>query len=231
MCGRYTIRSLPPIAELFHIQFPEELQFVPRYNVAPTQDVPVLAISKQTGNRKLGMMKWGLIPSWAKDRSIGNRMINARAETVAAKPAFKTAFNRRRCLVPTDGFYEWKKITEKTKQPYYIRMADEKPFAFAGLWEYWRAADAGDGEGILSFTVLTTTANELMATVHDRMPVIIDQENFERWLDPKVPGADALDLLKPYPSELMFATPISRRVNSPANDDPSCIESMTDEAA
>lgn len=231
MCGRYTIKTLPPIAELFGVQFSEEFHFVPRYNVAPTQEVPVVAISKQTGQRKLGMMRWGLIPSWAKEPSIGNRMINARAESVGEKPAFRNAFNRRRCLVPADGFYEWRKVSEKSKQPYYIRLADDRPFAFAGLWEYWKPKDAGDERGILSFTVLTTTANELMAKIHDRMPVIIDPRDYDRWLDPTIPGEAVRDLLAPFPAEQMYAVPISTYVNKPANDDPRCVESMSEDAA
>jgi putative SOS response-associated peptidase YedK len=232
MCGRYTIRSLPPIEQLFHVQFPPEMHFAPRFNVAPTQEVPVVWVSRkdERTERRGGLMRWGLIPSWAKDASIGNRMINARAESVTQKPAFRNAFARRRCLVPADGFYEWKKLDAKTKQPYFIHLADDRPFAFGGMWEYWRDEEAGpDDQGIRSFTILTTEANEMVAGLHDRMPVIIAPEDFERWLDPSVPPEKVKDLLRPYPAEEMDLYPISRKVNSPKNDDPDCIDRLTDE--
>ena len=227
MCGRYTIRSLPPIEALFHVQFPQELDFGPRYNVAPTQDVPVVWVARKDDApaRRGGFMRWGLIPSWAKDESIGNRMINARAESVTDKPAFRSAFAKRRCLVPADGFYEWQKRGPKDKQPYFIHMADDRPFAFGGLWEYWKAPDAPeDDPGVRSFTVRTTTPNEMMAPIHDRMPVIVREEDYERWLDPSVPGNDVVELLRPYPAEEMDAYPIGRHVNKPQNDDARCVE-------
>ncbi|MCB1056336.1 MAG: SOS response-associated peptidase, partial [Acidobacteria bacterium] len=167
------------------------------------------------------LMRWGLIPHWAKDPSIGNRLINARAETAAEKPAFRSSFSKRRCLVPADGFYEWQK-TGGRKQPFYLQLKEHRPFAFAGLWARWKASE---DETVQSFTLLTTTPNEVAAKVHDRMPVILPPESYDRWLDPELHDREALEaLLLPYPAEAMEAYPVSTLVNSPQNDDPRCIE-------
>lgn len=191
----------------------------PRYNVAPTQEVA--AVLGEDDERHLEMLRWGLIPSWADDSGIGSRMINARSETVAEKPSFRKAFKERRCLIVADGFYEWQK-TNDGKQPYYIRMRDGSPFAFAGLWESW----GKHGEEIRSCTILTTDANDLVGEVHHRMPVILPPENYDLWLDPDVREAEPLlDLLRPHPDDVMEAYPVSRRVNKPSNDEPGCIES------
>jgi putative SOS response-associated peptidase YedK len=206
------------LAEEFGVAGPLP-EILPSYNVAPTQEVA--AVLLESGERRLEMLRWGLIPSWADDPQIGSRMINARSETAAEKPSFRTAFRKRRCLIPADGFYEWQK-TGNGKQPYYIHMKDGSPFVFAGLWETW----GGDGKDeIRSCTILTTDPNELIAPIHNRMPVILYPENYELWLDPDVREVDLLSsLLGPYPEDAMEAYPVSRRVNSPANDEPSCIE-------
>ena len=219
MCGRYTLAvSEKQLAEAFDLSssLPE---LTPSYNVAPTQDIA--AILGDGEERRLALMRWGLIPSWADDPEIGARMINARSETVAEKPSFRAAFKKRRCLIPADGFYEWQK-TNGAKQPFHIRLQNGRPFAFAGLWETWQ----GDGgPEVRSCTILTTGANDLLAPVHGRMPVILDPENYDFWLDPDVQEAEPLTgLLEPYPSEAMEAYPVSRFVNSPSNDDPRCVE-------
>jgi putative SOS response-associated peptidase YedK len=169
----------------------------------------------------LAMLRWGPIPSWAKDANIGNRLINARADTVAAKPSFRSAFKRRRCLVPADGFYEWKR-DGKVKQPFFIHRKDEEPFAFAGLWERWENPE--DGKEVQSCSLITTEANELMAPIHDRMPVILAESAYDRWLDLDEPVSDLQSLLKPFPANELAAYPISTYVNSPKNQGPKCIE-------
>ena len=218
MCGRYTLRTpIDVLAEGFEIQeYPSSI--IPNYNVAPTQEVAGLVEEEE--KRKLEMFHWGLIPSWAKDPAIGNKMINARAETVAEKPSFRSAFKKRRCLILADGFYEWQK-TYDGKQPYHIKMEDDSPFAFAGLWEVWDKY----GEEIRSGTIITTDANDLMNEIHHRMPVILHPEDYGLWLDPDFDEKEALTaLLKPYPSDAMEAYPVSRRVNKPANNEPSVLE-------
>ena len=236
MCGRYTIRLLQPIVDMFGIPLPDD--FPPRFNVAPTEDVPVVRAGEGASGSgvRLDLLHWGLVPSWATDPSVGNKMINARAETAATRPAFRDAMRRRRCLIPADGFYEWKKLGGEPspgpgcgpgkrkaavrKQPYLLRMKGDKPFAFAGLWDTWRR----DGETLESFTILTTSPNELVADVHDRMPVIIAAADFARWLDPRRNATDVQDLLRAYPADEMEAVPLGKHVNSPANDDPRCVE-------
>ena len=194
----------------------------PNYNVAPTQEVPAVVAGNGGGDRRLEMLRWGLIPSWADDPGIGARMINARSETVAEKPSFRRAFKERRCLIPADGFYEWQK-TNGGKQPHYIRMKNGRPFAFAGLWESWK----GDGNEIRSCTILTTNPNDIAGEIHNRMPVILPPEGYEVWLYPDVRETDQLlSLLAPYPPSDMEAYPVSRRVNSPSNNEPSCVESV-----
>ena len=220
MCGRFTLATAPEIvAEFFDLTAVPDLS--PRYNIAPTQPAPAILVTPEQATRIFRPLRWGLIPGWAKDPAIGNRLINARAETVAEKPAFRSAFRRRRCLVVSDGFYEWKKGPGR-KRPFYIRMRDDKPFAFAGLWEHW---ESEDGTSIESCTLLTTRPNDLLRPVHDRMPVILDRADHDLWLDPAMDKVDRLAaLLSPYPAEEMKAYPVGTRVNSPAQDDPSCIE-------
>jgi len=226
MCGRFTLRA-PASVVAEHFAVFDMPPFSPRFNIAPSQPVVVVRLDPQRTPPQMGTanLRWGLIPSWAKDPAIGNRMINARWETAAGKPAFRAAFRRRRCLVAADGFYEWQR-TGKQKQPYFIRMHDESPFAFAGLWEAW---EGPDHSFIESCTLLTTEPNELIRPIHNRMPVILAAEAYQQWLDPDVQNPDQLaPLLPPYPSKEMVADPVSTYVNSPAHDDPRCIEPQRD---
>jgi putative SOS response-associated peptidase YedK len=190
---------------------------VGRWNIAPSQDVIVVANRAESGSYEAEAMRWGLVPFWAKDPAIGNKMINARAETLADKPAFRKCLERRRCIIPADGFYEWRKSSDgKIKVPLYIRMKDGHPFAFAGLWETWRDEK---GELLKSCTVITTGPNELMSTIHDRMPVILPREGVLDWLDPQPRSAEEMAAwLKPYPAEEMEAFPVGRNVNNPKNE-------------
>jgi putative SOS response-associated peptidase YedK len=189
-----------------------------RYNLAPTQDALVLRRNPETGERSLDPIRWGLIPHWAKDPAIGNKLINARAESIPAKPSFRDAFRRRRCLVPADGFYEWRKDT-KPKQPYLIHMKDGEPFAFAGLWENWR--DPATETWVRTFTIITTDANEVAAPIHNRMPAILAPGDYGRWLGEEPADEAALtQLLRPYPADLMEAFPVSLAVNRVTNDTP-----------
>ena len=218
MCGRYTM-AVPAdtIRRLFELGEVPDLP--PRYNIAPSQMIPAV-VQPQGGPRQFRVLKWGLVPFWAKDPSIGNRMINARSESAGEKPAFRAAMKYRRCLLPADGFYEWKK-TPSGKQPLYVQRADGELFALGGLWESW---ESPQGEVIDSATILTTTSNALLREVHDRMPVIIPREHFGRWLDPaRHDPAELVDLLQPYPPERMKMTPVSRTVNSPVNETPECV--------
>lgn len=219
MCGRFTLTADPnKIREKFPwLNVPEEIQ--PRYNVAPTQPV---AVVPNDGKNKLDFFLWGLIPSWAKDPEIGSRMINARAETLAEKPSFRTAFRRRRCLILADGFYEWRQIPgRKTKIPMYIRLESGLPFAFGGLWEAWHSPD---GSEILSCTIITTPPNSLVQDIHNRMPLILPEETYSQWLDPEEQDPAKLQaILQPYPAEEMVAFPVSTLVNSPANESAECI--------
>ncbi len=219
MCGRYTLTVDPKILQAeFGVSVPENL--APRYNIAPTQPVPVILAEK--GEPQFDVFRWGLIPSWAKDPRIGNKLINARAETIAEKPSFRTAFRRRRCLIPADGFFEWQK-TPHGKQPVFIHLKNRLPFAFAGLWERWLSPD---GSEILSCTIITTIPNELLKNIHNRMPVILSPDNRYQWLDETQSPQNLLPLLKPYPAAEMAFYPVSKLVNSPANDNPACVEPL-----
>jgi len=219
MCGRFTLTVDPgQIQAAFPgIEVPRELP--PRYNIAPTQPVAVIP---NDGKARLDYYLWGLIPSWAKDTQIGNRMINARAETLAEKPAFRAAFRRRRCLVLADGFYEWRAdALTKRKTPMYIQLESREPFGFAGLWEIWTS---GDGSEVRSCTIITTEPNQLITPIHNRMPVIIPPDNYEQWLAPQeLPLQQLQSMLVPYPAGEMVAYPVSRLVNSPENDVPDCV--------
>lgn len=209
MCGRYTISTDPAkLAARFNAEPPQQLA-TPRFNAAPTQQLPVVL----DADRSMQLLRWGLIPHWAEDASIGNKMINARAETIAQKPSFREAFRKRRCLVLADGYYEWQKIAGG-KQPMRFVLNDEGPFAFAGLWETWRQGE----EVIRSFTIITTSANATTAPVHDRMPVILLPEHERRWLDPGTDPVELHEMLLPYPDELMRFYPVSKSINSPANE-------------
>lgn len=220
MCGRFTqSQTAQKIAQAFQVDNVASL--TRRYNIAPTQPVATILQTKDDANRQFKMLRWGLIPSWAKDAKMGSRLINARAETVAEKPSFRSAFKQRRCLVLTDGFYEWQQ-QEKNKQPFYFRVRNGEPFAFAGLWERWKDAE---GEEIQSCTILTTEANEIMRPIHDRMPVIIDAKDYDGWLDPQVQKSDYVQsLLRPYLAEEMTVYAVSTLVNKRNNDSPECIK-------
>ena len=192
----------------------------PRYNIAPSQNSPTLMVKED--RRVLVMMRWGLVPFWAKEPSIGYKMINAKSETLSEKPSFRKPFKEKRCLVLADGFYEWEKTDKKNKVPYRFILKNRQPFAFAGLWDVWKTPE---GDTLLSFTIITTRANELMERIHDRMPVILNEKDEAKWLDPEFKDTDKLSsLLQPYPSEQMVAYKVSTIVNSPKNDTPSCIE-------
>jgi putative SOS response-associated peptidase YedK len=222
MCGRYELHTHPAaLALAFGLsEFPS---LAPRYNIAPMQDVPVIRRTP-AGDRELAHVRWGLVPRWAKDPSIGSKMINARGETLAEKPSFRTALKRHRCLVPADGFYEWKTLPAGRKQPIHIGMQDGKPFAFAGLTERWLSPA---GEILDTCTIITTQANALLAPLHDRMPVIVAPAAYERWLDVAV--ADVADLLVPYPAAAMTWYPVSTRVNSVRHDDATLLERVADD--
>jgi putative SOS response-associated peptidase YedK len=220
MCGRFTLTIDPThLQEAFPwAVIPDDL--TPRYNVAPSQPVAVIP---NTGDNTLSLYKWGLIPSWSKDPTIGDRMINARAESLAEKPSFRNAYRRRRCLILADGFYEWKQIPGmKSKQPIYIQLTDNRSFAFAGLWEIWKSPEGPD---VRSCTIITTQPNSLLEPIHNRMPVILPPNAYSRWLAPEDRQPPQLnDLLIPYPSTDMVAFPVSRMVNSPQVDSPELIK-------
>ncbi len=217
MCGRYTLQELNAFLQIFAVE--TELDWEPRFNIAPSQSVAVIRNSVDTGMRELAMLRWGLVPSWADDIRIGNRLINARAETIDEKSSFKNALKSRRCVVLADGYYEWKK-NGKRKQPYFIRMADERPFVFAGLWERWSKSQTT----IESCTIITTTPNEVTAEIHDRMPVVLSNSSATTWLDAKAEDTfDLKSLLVPYTESEMVAIPVGSAVNSPLHDSPDCI--------
>jgi putative SOS response-associated peptidase YedK len=222
MCGRFTLTLDPAqLREAFPgILFPQEIK--PRYNIAPSQPVAVIP---NTGENKLDFFTWGLIPSWAKDPEIGNRLINARAETLSEKPAFRSSFRHRRCLILADGFFEWRlDASGKSKTPYFIHLKSREPFAFAGLWDLWSNPD---GSEIRSCTIITTTPNELIKPIHNRMPVILSPDSYRVWLstEEKKPENYA-SLLTSFPASAMSAYPVSKTVNSPQNDNLECIKPL-----
>lgn len=220
MCGRYTLtKQERRLQEYFDLA--ERLPFAQRYNIAPTQEAPVILMENAPQRR---LMRWGLIPFWAKDETIGHKLINARSETLADKPSFRKAFERRRCLVIADGFFEWAKA-KGGKSPVRIVLKDPEPFAMAGLWEKWLSPM---GYEVESFTIITTEANELMAKVHDRMPVILPEGNYEQWLDLQPTNLKGLlTLLRPYSSDDMEFYPVSTAVNNPRYDGPECVEPLS----
>jgi putative SOS response-associated peptidase YedK len=223
MCGRFTLTVDPGELQDAFPGFSFPVQVVPRYNVAPSQ--PILTLPNN-GTNKADFFVWGLIPSWAKDPSIGNRMINARAETLAEKPSFRSAYKYHRCLIFADGFFEWRAQPDvKSKVPHFIRLKSRAPFAFAGLWEHWQPAD---GSEVCSATIITTDPNALMAPIHNRMPVILQLDTYAQWLDPAPQSPNRLQsLLVPYPAEEMEAYPVSTLVNSPNNDRAECVLPIT----
>lgn len=222
MCGRFTNKAKPEqIKKEFKVGRINPTIFEPRYNIAPTQLIP--AVLESDGERIIERLRWGLIPSWAKDESIGNKLINARAETLAEKPSFRNAFRSHRCIIPASGFYEWAKKGTGAKQPYYFYLKDKDVFGFAGLYEEWTNKETG--ELLETCTIITTEANEVLEPVHDRMPVILKAENYDQWLDPKETDTGRLEkLLVPYPAEEMASHAVSRAINNPSVDSPELIE-------
>ncbi len=220
MCGRFALyASSERLAGQFRLPLP--FAIAPRYNIAPSQPVLALRTLRETGEREWTHFQWGLVPRWAQDPKIGQRLINARVETLAEKPAFKHALRYRRCLIPADGFYEWKKVGN-TKQPYFVRHREGKPLALAGLWELWQGAD---GSELQTCTIITTEPNATVRPLHDRMAVILPEQAYDLWLDPNLHQPERLlPLLRPAPDDALIAYPVSLRVNNPANDDPSLIE-------
>jgi putative SOS response-associated peptidase YedK len=223
VCGRYTlatpIQELVEVFDIAHVAFEED---VVRYNIAPTQQAPVIILGPRE-ERRMGLMRWGLVPFWAQDPSIGNRLINARSETASRKPAFREAWRHRRCIVPADGFYEWRKAGEaeggsRSKTPFWVHRADGRPLAMAGLWERWRDPDSGDD--LHTFTLLTRPATPWMAPIHPRMPALLEDSAQAEWLRPE--GS-----LRDEGGIALSAHEVSRRVNSPANDEPECVEPVS----
>jgi putative SOS response-associated peptidase YedK len=240
MCGRFTLRA-SPVAVAAEFELGTLPLFLPRYNIAPTQPVAIVrlpparlspaplpastmpaAAATTCSPREWAIVRWGLVPSWAEDLKMGSRLINARSETVAEKPSFRAAFRRRRCLIPLDGYYEWRKTTEG-KIPYLIQLPGAALLAAAGLWESWQAPD---GSQVETCTLLTTSANAQLAVIHDRMPVFLDAEGRRTWLAPDSPTPALLGLLKPTPDGLLETVIVSTRVNSPTHDDPQCTQSL-----
>jgi putative SOS response-associated peptidase YedK len=217
MCGRFVReKSITVIADQFGVdEISTDLE--PSYNIAPTQKVAVVV---SDGRKQLISVQWGLIPSWSKDPAIGNKLINARSETITEKASFRNAFKKRRCLIVADGFYEWQRFGQE-KRPVYIRLKSGRPFGFAGLYETWKSPE---GEDVATCAIITTQANEIMKPIHDRMPVIVARNAEDIWLDAKIGSDVLLEMLKPYPSEEMETWPVSKMVNSPANNSPECIK-------
>lgn len=223
MCGRFTLnKTAAEVARHFGLAAAPTLS--PRFNIAPSQPVAVVRAGGRAA-RECALLRWGLVPSWSRDPKMGARLINARSETAADKPAFRAAMRRRRCLVPADGFYEWQ-ATDGAKQPYFVHLQGHALFAIAGLWEHWQDSDGSELE---TCTLLTTAPNALMAPIHNRMPVIVAPEHYELWLDPQVQRTEPLQpVLEPFRPEAMAAYPVSTRVNSPRNDDEECIAPLTE---
>jgi putative SOS response-associated peptidase YedK len=238
MCGRFTLRTpMTVLVEQFQLNLDAAQQlalFEPRYNIAPTQEVAVVRVASRNRERELALVRWGLVPSWSKEPQTGPPLINARGETVADKPSFRSAMRSRRCLIPADGFFEWQQAgvtsagtaARGKKQPYYIHFRDDRPFAFAGLWESWTSKDARstDSLTIESCTIITTSASEAFSTLHDRMPVILATGDYDLWLDPTIEDpARVAHLIAPNADADLIAEPVSTYVNRVANDDPKCI--------
>ncbi len=218
MCGRFARKSTQQVlADWFGVELEDMPWFAPTYNAAPQSMQPVVRLNRDSGQREVALLRWGLVPYWARDAKLAYSTINARAEEVAAKPAFKEALKKRRCLVPADAFYEWQKLDEKTRRPHAIALRSGEPYAFAGLWEHWQPKE---GSPLETFTIITTDPNEVTEPLHDRMPVILEPRDYDRWLDAADPARPPIDLLRPYPAEKMLAWPVSNRVGNVRNDDP-----------
>lgn len=219
MCGRYRLSRRKQVVEEYFDSVSGEVDWIPRYNIAPTQPIPVIRQNPKEPIRELSLVRWGFIPSWAKDPSVAVKMINARSETADTKPAFRDALKSRRCLIPADGFYEWAR-TGKSKQPYCFEVDEGELFAFAGIWDRWKDPS---GKLVETCSILTMTPNTVTSPVHDRMPVILDPEGYDLWLDPGMRNvAAASELLKPYDARTMRSYPVSTHINLVTNDDEAC---------
>jgi putative SOS response-associated peptidase YedK len=228
MCGRYVRKSTRrEIANWFAAEDAEGVEWGASYNVAPQTFQPVVRLNRDTGQREIVLMRWGLVPYWSKDAKIGYSTINAKAETVARAPAFRDAFRRRRCLVPADAFYEWQKLDPKHKQPYAIALTSREPYGLAGLWERWR--DPQTQQWLETFTIITTEANEVVAPLHNRMPVIVERKDYTRWLSGGEPAQPPLDLLRPFPAEQMTAWKVDPSVGKVSNDAAELLETPPEE--
>lgn len=230
MCGRFARRSTQEVlADWFGVESEDIPFFAPTFNAAPQSTQPVVRLNAATGQREFAMMRWGLVPYWAKDEKLGLSTINARAEEAASKPLFRESMKRHRCLIPADAFYEWQCPDPKTKRPFAFGLASGEPYAFAGLWERWKPKE---GQALETFTILTTDPNEVAKKIHDRMPVILDPRDYNRWMDPGDPDRPPIDLLRPYPAEKMRAWPVDNRVGNVRNNDPLLLrERPPDEAS
>ena len=222
MCGRFTLR-VPAGLLVEEFGLAAEPVLSPRYNIAPTQNVPVIRAADETSAKRCDLLRWGLVPSWADDPAIGNRMINARGETVAVKPSFRAAFSKRRCLVPADGYYEWR-TTGDGKQPYFFHLDGDRPFVFAGLWESWQSPD---GSPLETFVIITTNANEQTLPYHDRMPVVLRGSATDQWLHRQASRDQLLELLQSRPWDDLVIEPVSKLVNNPRNDRPECVQPLS----
>ena len=225
MCGRFARKSTQQVlADWFGVELEEMPWFAPSYNVAPQSVQPVVRLNRDSGHREFAQMRWGLVPFWAKDAKFGYSTINARAEEAAAKPAYREALKKRRCLVPADAFYEWQRIDKKTKHPFAFALKSGEPYAMAGLWEHWQPKE---GAALETFTILTTAPNSLTEPIHDRMPVIVEPKDYERWTDPST--APPLDLLRPYPANRMRAWPVGEQVGNVRNNTPGLLDEVQED--
>jgi putative SOS response-associated peptidase YedK len=217
MCGRFARRSTREVlADWFGVDLEDQPEFVPSYNIAPQSVQPVVRLGRDSGEPEFALLRWGFVPFWAKHAKIGYSTINARAEEAAAKPAFREALRKRRCLVPADAFYEWERSDPKNKQAFAIALRSGEPYGFAGLWESWRPKE---GEPLETFTILTTDANEVVQPIHNRMPVIVARRDYDRWMGPAAPERLPVDLLRPFSAEQMAVWPVSDRVGNVRNND------------
>jgi len=222
MCGRFARKSTQEVlADWFGVELEDMPWFAPTYNAAPQSVQPVVRLGRDSGSREVALLRWGLVPFWAKDPKPGYSTFNARSEAVAGKPAFREALKKRRCLVPADAFYEWQRLDPKTKHPFAIGLKSGQPCAFAGLWDRWQPKD---GEPLETFTILTTDPNALMEPIHNRMPVILEPRDYDRWLEPGDPARPPVDLLRPFPADEMSAWPVGERVGNVRNNDPQLLE-------
>ncbi len=229
MCGRFARKSTQEVlADWFGVPLEELPWFVPTFNAAPQSVQPVVRQNRDSGGREFALMRWGLVPFWAKDAKVGYTTINARAEDAAAKPTYREALKKRRCLIPADAFYEWQRTDAKTRHPFAVAMTNKKPYAFAGLWESWKPKE---GEPLQTFTILTTDPNALVERIHNRMPAILEPADYDRWLEPGDPARPPIDLLRPLAAEKMIAWRVADRVGNVRNDDPELLNPVDEPPA